>query len=192
MTLLAPLLVLMVIGAVIAIEIEDLLSAVVAVGAVGFLLAMAFLLLGAPDLAITQLVVEVLCLVILIRATIGRRAKPVTGNRGFIGLAASGGLLIAILLISLGAMATYPTFGRSVLDRLVDVPSHTYLRESVQSTGVGNAVTAILLDFRAYDTLGEVTVLICAVIGAIAVLRPVARVGKREPGEKGEEQSHDR
>ena len=36
-------------------------------------------------------------------------------------------------------------------------------------------MTAVLLDFRAYDTLGEATVLFCAVMGAISVLRPRAK-----------------
>ncbi|MCX5656890.1 MAG: DUF4040 domain-containing protein, partial [Candidatus Omnitrophica bacterium] len=52
------LLLFMIIGAIIAIESKDLLSGVIAVGAVGFALCLAFLILKAPDLAITQLVVE--------------------------------------------------------------------------------------------------------------------------------------
>jgi multisubunit Na+/H+ antiporter MnhB subunit len=64
----------MIVAAVIAVEVKDLLSSVVAVGAVGMGLSMAFLVLKAPDLAITQLVVEILCLIILIRATIRKYA----------------------------------------------------------------------------------------------------------------------
>ena len=60
----------MIAAAVIAVQVKDLLSSVVAIGAVGVGLAMAFLLLKAPDLAIMQLVVEILSLIILIRATI--------------------------------------------------------------------------------------------------------------------------
>ena len=59
------LLVFMIIGAIIAIEVKDLLSSVVAVGAVGLGLSIVFLVLKAPDVAITQLVVEILCLIIL-------------------------------------------------------------------------------------------------------------------------------
>ena len=54
------LLVLMIIGAIIAIEVKDLLSSVIAVGAVGLALSIVFLILKAPDVAITQLVVEIL------------------------------------------------------------------------------------------------------------------------------------
>ena len=65
--LLYLLLVFMIIGAVIAIETKDLLSSVICVGAIGLALAIVFLLLGAPDLAIVQVVVEVLSLVLLLR-----------------------------------------------------------------------------------------------------------------------------
>ena len=63
------LLIFMIIGAIVAIETKDLLSSVIAVGAVGLGLSIMFLVLKAPDVAITQLVVEILCLIILIRAT---------------------------------------------------------------------------------------------------------------------------
>ena len=59
----------MIAAAIIAVEAKDLLSSVVAIGGVGIGLSMAFLILKAPDLAIMQLVVEILSLVILVRAT---------------------------------------------------------------------------------------------------------------------------
>ena len=64
------LMIFMIVGSVIAIETKNLLSSVISVGVVGFGLSIAFLMLGAPDIAITQMVVEILILVILIRATI--------------------------------------------------------------------------------------------------------------------------
>ena len=57
------LLIFMIVGAIVAIEVKDLLSSVVAVGAVGLGLSIVFLILKAPDVAITQLVVEILCLI---------------------------------------------------------------------------------------------------------------------------------
>jgi len=56
--------------------------------------------------------------------------------------------------------------------------SQTYINEGLRQTGAANIVAAIILDYRGYDTLGEVTVLFTAVIGALAVLRVVGR--KRE------------
>ena len=70
MVLLIITLVFLIIGAIVAIETRNLLSSVISVGAVGFGLSVMFLLLGAPDLAITQMVVEVLALVVLVRGTL--------------------------------------------------------------------------------------------------------------------------
>ena len=73
----------MIFAAIAALEVKDLLSSVIAVGAVGFALCLAFLILKAPDLAITQLVVEILCLIILIRATIKRDLPLIIEGRWF-------------------------------------------------------------------------------------------------------------
>jgi len=48
--------------------------------------------------------------------------------------------------------------------------------DDTDSTGAPNLVTAVLLDFRAWDTLGEATVLFCAALGAAAILRRNARI----------------
>src|SRR4030043_670241 len=77
------LLLFMVFAAVVAVEVEDLLSSVIAVGAVGLGVSLAFLVLKAPDLAITQLVVEILCVIILIRATIKKDLPLVKSGRWF-------------------------------------------------------------------------------------------------------------
>ena len=67
--ILVALTLLMIIGALVAIETPNLLYSVISVGAVGFLLSIVFLFLSAPDLAITQIAVEVITLVLLLRAT---------------------------------------------------------------------------------------------------------------------------
>ena len=59
------LLVFMIIGAIVAVEIKNLLSSVISVGAVGFGLSVSFLFLRAPDLAIVQVAVEVVLLIFL-------------------------------------------------------------------------------------------------------------------------------
>ena len=67
------------------------------------------------------------------------------------------------------------------MQRVAEAPSNTYLRESLTATGAPNVVTAVLLDFRAYDTLGEATVLFCAVLGALTILRRKARLTRSKP-----------
>lgn len=175
MTVLVLLLLLMIVGAIIAIETTRLLSAIVCVGAVGFLLSIAFLFLGAPDIAITQLVVDILCLVILIRATISRDLTTVSGDRDFFGLVVTVGIVLMIAVVGVMVFADFPALGQSVMDRHTDAPSVHYVARGLQDTGAANIVTAVLLDFRAYDTLGEATVLFCAVMGALSILRRTAR-----------------
>ncbi|MHC5035303.1 MAG: hydrogen gas-evolving membrane-bound hydrogenase subunit E [Planctomycetota bacterium] len=50
----------------------------------------------------------------------------------------------------------------------------SYMRATAQ-TGATNLVTAVLLDFRAYDTLGEATVIFAAILGCYALLRTQGR-----------------
>ena len=175
MNILIILLILMIVGAMIAIETKNLLSAVICVGAVGFLLSIAFLFLCAPDIAITQVTVEILGLIILIRATITRDLTVISGDREFFGLIVTVAAVLAIAVIGINVLADFPALGSPVMERISDAPSATYLKDGLEKTGAANAVTAVILDFRAYDTLGEATVLFCAILGALAVLRRTAR-----------------
>ena len=54
--------------------------------------------------------------------------------------------------------------------------SNQYLQNGLEKTGAANYVMGVLLDFRAYDTLGEATVIFCSIIGAYAVIRKVGRI----------------
>lgn len=188
MTVMLILLVLMIVGAIIALETSELLSSIVSVGAVGFLLAIAFLFLGAPDLAITQVVVEVVSLILLIRATISRSLTTVSGDREFPGLVATTALVV---LVAVGGILVFHglPFGEPVMSRFADAPSATYLSQGLQRTGAANIVAAIILDFRGYDTLGEATVLFCSIIGAVTIVRRVARKKPADPDP--EEAAHD-
>jgi len=177
--LLVLLLVFMIIAAIVALWTSDLLSAVIALGAVGFGSSVAFLLLRAPDVAITQIVVEVLTLVILIRATVGRQAHTVSGTRDIFGLSVAGALVLMLLVFTVGVLGTLPPFGTPAVARVADAPAAVYLSDGLSGTGAGNIVTAVLLDFRGYDTLGEATVLFTAIVGAMALLRRKSRNARR-------------
>jgi multisubunit Na+/H+ antiporter MnhB subunit len=75
-------------------------------------------------------------------------------------------------------VAALPEFGRPVMR----VASH-YVAKALSQTGAGNVVSSIILDYRAYDTLGEAVVLVTAVMGALAVLR---RPGRKTDAGSGE------
>ncbi|MFH1825704.1 MAG: hydrogen gas-evolving membrane-bound hydrogenase subunit E [bacterium] len=170
------LLLFMIVGAIIAVENHNLLSSVIAVGAVGFGLCIVFLLLGAPDLAITQLVVEILAVVILIRATLSKTVPEKYQGRELPAYAITLVFMAVIMGFAYYALQALPEFGFPIMK-----VAKTYLAQGLQKTGATNLVAAVILDFRAYDTLGEATVLFTAVIGAVTVLR---LRGRKKPREK--------
>ena len=157
-------------ASIVAIEAKDLLSTVISVSAAGAGLAIAFLLLGAPDLAITQVVVEVVCMVLLIRIAVREDDTTIDRARDMFHVAA-GLVFVGILVVaSAYAFGWMAPFGQPRM-----TVAQSYLDRGFADTGAANAVTAVLLDFRAYDTLGEATVIFASVIGAYAVLRHTGR-----------------
>ncbi len=164
------LLIFMIFAAIVAIEVKDLLSSVVAIGAVGFALCLAFLVLKAPDLAITQLVVEILCLIILIRATINKDLPLIIEGRWVFNTVSMLGFVAVFLFFGWLALKELPAFGDPTMAVV-----KKYLQEGTSKTGAVNIVTAVILDFRAYDTLGEAAVLFTSVIGIMAILRRPGR-----------------
>jgi multicomponent Na+:H+ antiporter subunit B len=181
---LALLILLTVIAAIITVMTSNLLNAVISVGAVGFLLAIVYLFLAAPDVAIVQIGVEVVSLVILIRATLGREVQDLKTVHPVVGVSFAVAFVAVIGLFTIQVFNEFPVFGNPVMERFADAPSLVYLQTGLATTGAPNLVTAVLLDFRAWDTLGEATVLFCAALGTVAVLRRNARIsGKKEKEE---------
>ena len=170
------LLILMIVGAVGALEMRDLLSSVVALGAVGLGLSFTFLILKAPDLAITQLAVEVLSVIILIRATL-HKDLPEVPIQGW-GAAMVLGFGLIFLAAAFLCIPDLPPFGEPVLK----VAGH-YLEAGLKETGAANLVTSVILDYRAFDTLGEATVLFTVVMGVLAVMRTVGRKDREKADE---------
>jgi multisubunit Na+/H+ antiporter MnhB subunit len=176
------LIIFMIIGAIIAIEVKDLLSSVVAVGAVGLGLSIAFLLLKAPDVAITQLVVEIMCVIILIKATLNKEIAFSATGRFFFNTLVTFGFIAIFLIAAIKSFGQLPEFGYPTMR-----VASTYLEDGLSKTGATNLVSSVILDFRAYDTLAEATVLFTAVIGVLAVLRRIGRKKENEKIEEGDE-----
>ncbi len=165
------LLIFMIVAAIAAVEIKDLLSSVVALGIVGLGISLSFLFLQAPDLAIVQLVVEILCLVILIRATIKKDIPLRIGKiREFFPIAAVIIFIGFFLYYTYMVVNSITPFGAPLMN-----VSKYYIEKTLSETGAANIVSAIILNYRALDTLGEATVLFTAVIGVLAVMRHVGR-----------------
>lgn len=146
------------VGMLVVIGAGARLTAIIAVGVVGFAVVLWFFLLGASDVALTQLLVEILTVVVMILVL---RRMP----RRFGRERKSRKRLAAVAAVIAGAVATVAALvftGHRELSPVGDF----FLREAEELTGGTNVVNTILVDFRALDTLGELVVL---AIGAVAL-----------------------
>ena len=169
------LLVFMIIAALVAVETKNLLSAVICIGAIGFGASLMFLFLRAPYISITHIVVEVLGLIILIRATISRDLTFISGDKEFFGTVVSVVVIFMIFLFGARVVEALPEFGAPIFAEAPDAASRVYIEEGLEKTGAANVVASVILDFRAYDTLGEATVLFTSILGATVILRQKSR-----------------
>ena len=159
----------MIIGAIYALHAKDLLSAVVAMGIVGYGLVICFLLLKAPDLAIVQIVVETITLVIMVAVVLDstREELAITLDRRAILQMIAGFIVFAgLFYFFILAIEHLDPLGAHTLRM-----SETYVNGAVELTGSVNLVTGVLFDFRAYDTLGEAVILYTAALGVLTLLR---------------------
>ncbi len=153
----------MVAGAVAVVRAQSLLFAVAALGVVGYGVAVVFLLFGGPDLALTQFAIETLS--VLLFALVLRRLPPLRvlsprSERIRDGaVAVAGGVFVTALVLAATA-APHPA------------PLREYFAATSLALANGrNVVNVILVDFRGFDTLGEITVLALAALGVVALLR---------------------
>jgi multicomponent K+:H+ antiporter subunit A len=139
------------------------LLAVILVGVVGLVVSLAFVRFSAPDLALTQLLVEIVTVILLLLAMYflpaetPRDSTPLRRGRDAL-LAVAGG----------GAVAT---LAWALLTRPLDTIAWYYLENAKPAGGGYNVVNVILVDFRGFDTLGEITVLGIAAVGIVALLQ---------------------
>jgi len=144
--------------------VRSALAAIALLSLVGLLVSTWFLLAGAPDVALTLMLVEVLTAVVAMLVLRGLPAQlPGAGRQP--GTALAGALAVAAGLVAV--VATIGLTGRR--DR--SAAGEYFLRNAEAATGGSNVVNTILVDFRALDTLGEATVLATVAIGLGGLLR---------------------
>ncbi|MFQ5837456.1 MAG: hydrogen gas-evolving membrane-bound hydrogenase subunit E [Thermoplasmata archaeon] len=153
----------MVVFSSLAAGLKDTLHAILSLSGMGFLLAMTFMLLNAPDLAMTQILVEMVFLVIflIVLHKIPFKAIRPSRPRGSVDLLM--GIFMALGVAYLVALSI-AAFSQSVATYYLD-PSLLDL------TGGRNVVNVVVTDFRAFDTLGEITVIGLASLAVYTLLR---------------------
>jgi multicomponent K+:H+ antiporter subunit A len=138
------------------------LTALITMGVIGLIVSLAFVKFSAPDLALTQLSVEVVTIVLLLLALFFLpQQTPAESCRLHIGRD-------GLLAVGAGLGATLLTL--AVLTRPLDTIAGYYLDQALPGGGGTNVVNVILVDFRGFDTLGEITVLALAGLGIVALL----------------------
>jgi multicomponent Na+:H+ antiporter subunit A len=155
--------VLMILATFATVHSKSRLRSILSMGVVGYSMAMLFTFFGAPDLAMTQLVIETLTVILLalafyhlppIRHGSTKRTRAID-----IVIAVAVGVTITLLVLAALHVQT-PT-----------PVSDYYLDHSYKDAHGRNVVNVILVDFRALDTLGEITVLTIAALGAYALMK---------------------
>jgi len=146
-----------------AVMAKSRLAAIASLGVVGYGVAVIFIMYGAPDLALTQFTIETLTVILFVLA-IYKLPKylPFSNTprriRDFILAALTGGMMAFIVLFTLSG---------NMISELKN-----YFAENSLTLGKGkNIVNVILVDFRALDTLGEITVLAIAAIGVFSLVK---------------------
>ncbi|MDQ3980766.1 MAG: DUF4040 domain-containing protein [Actinomycetota bacterium] len=149
-------------------------AAALLLGVVGYGMAIFFVVQGAPDLALTQFAVETLSVVVfllVLRRLPDRfeRRKPALRGGFRLGVSAAVGVFVVLMGIAASGARTEPSVSRAMSERAL-------------SEGDGkNVVNVILVDIRGMDTMGEITVLVAAGIGIVALARAGERPRRQPP-----------
>ncbi|GAB3187753.1 DUF4040 family protein [Nesterenkonia suensis] len=148
-------------------------AAVVLAGGAGFVVAAWYFLLGAIDVGMTQLLVEILTVVVLVLVLrkLPKRFHEVSRTRTAVS---------AVVAIGFGLMAFIAAF--ALTGRRGQSPvAEWYLENTYEATHATNTVNSILVDFRALDTFGELTVLGVAGFAILALLNSAFSTSDNAP-----------
>ncbi len=154
-----------VVGAMVALFQRDRLVLLLTAGLVGYGSGLLFLFTGAPDVAYTQFTVETVFVIVVASVLLALRrkgrvdslAEPLWRPAAFLLAAAFGAVITALLLV-----ATAGDFNTAL--------SEYFAKTSVPEAYGRNVVNVILVDFRALDTLGEITVVMLSFLAALPLL----------------------
>jgi multicomponent Na+:H+ antiporter subunit B len=161
---------LLVVCALVAIHIKDLLGSAVLLSAYSLIMAVVWTRLNAVDVAFTEASVGAGITTVLLIAAISRTARgeelmPRARHvlPGFV-------IIVVTAAVLIWGTLDMPDFADPNAPANLHVAPR-YIEHSAEETGVINMVTAVLASYRGYDTLGETTVIFTAGLGVILLLR---------------------
>lgn len=139
---------------------------IASLGLVGYGVTLIFVRFGAPDLALTQVLVETLTLILFVVVFLPLSRDGVRTARSGLRRSAAAGLSLAVGLV----LSLYTVFASAMASSSSRV-SEFYINEGVTQGQGRNLVNVILTDFRSLDTLGEIVVIGVAALGVFGLLR---------------------
>jgi multicomponent Na+:H+ antiporter subunit A len=146
-----------------AVITKSRITAIISLGVVGWGIALIFAYFGAVDLAITQIMVETLIVVLFVMVIYHLPVFKNLSDR-------PSRIRDGIIAVLFGSFMTVITLKADIID-LHPAISDYYNQNSLSQAFGKNVVNVILVDFRALDTLGEITVLVIAAIGVFSLFR---------------------
>lgn len=171
--------VLIMIAAIAATVLRNRLSALIMVGLTGYGISVIFALYGAPDLALTQMLVETISVVVFV-LVLRKLPSSAPQPQGYLRVRAWLAIAVGLTVIILGAFA---------ISARTATPISDVIPRLAKDIGHGaNAVNVLLVDIRAWDTFGEISVLVIVATGVASLVyrtrsfsrssrRPVLRLG---------------
>lgn len=158
-------------GTITILAAKSRLTAIIALGAVGYSVALFFVIFRAPDLALTQLVIETISVALFLLAfyhlpKVSKKEERMGFKLGNAAIALGVGITMTLVALASHSQKILPSIS-------------AYYKETVYTeAGGGNIVNVILVDYRGFDTLFEITVLGIAGIAIISMIK--LRLNKKE------------
>jgi multicomponent Na+:H+ antiporter subunit A len=162
-----------VIGSVTILFAKSRLTSIILLGAVGYTVALLFVVFRAPDLALTQLVIETVSVALFLLCFY--HLPKLKRNEEHIGFKA----INLFISIGVGAIVTLIALS-SHSNKLFSSISEYYIENTYKKAGGENMVNVILVDFRGFDTMFEVCVLAIAALGIFSMIK--LRLTRRKEG----------
>lgn len=140
------------------------LTSILLLGSIGYTVALFFVLFRAPDLALTQLVIETVSVALFLlcfyKLPMLKRDEESTGFK----------LTNAVISVGVGAIVTLIALSAHS-NKLFDSIAQYYVENTYKEAAGKNMVNVILVDFRGFDTMFEITVLAIAALGIFGMIK---------------------
>ncbi len=169
--------IILIISVIMVIVAKTRLAAIIALGGVGYSVALFFVIYKAPDLALTQLVIETVSVALFLLAfrylpEVKRHGETKGIRVGNFLIAAAVGITVTLVALSAHSQKLIPSISQ-------------YYKDTVFTEAAGgNIVNVILVDYRGFDTLFEIAVLAIAAIGVYSMIK--LRLSRKEKSDESE------